>query len=213
VEVQAPVVARCAAHPARPAHDSCPTCGRPRCTVDARDRGHRCAVCARAGGAAGTARASGAAGAGRPPLVATVGAAAIGTVLCVVGSAVGQEYVGARLFSWVFPALVGVVIASLVLAWTGPLAATVRAVVGGLCSAYAAISALLDFRFTHEPYGPTGRWLPPLAAGVAAAAVTVLVLGRRPAAPAPGSGAERQLADGAAVPAGRFGSEVSQTSQ
>jgi hypothetical protein len=37
---------RCAAHPARPAVDSCPVCDRPRCGADAADaRGGGCAVC------------------------------------------------------------------------------------------------------------------------------------------------------------------------
>jgi uncharacterized protein (DUF983 family) len=159
---------RCAAHPGRPAHDVCPTCGRPRCSADAHDRGDRCAVCG-----APEQRL-------RPAPFVVVATAVVGAVLAVVGAAVGQEYVGAHLFSWIFPGLVGVVIAALALTVAGPVHPGLRHLVGLVSAGYAAISALLDFRFTHEPYGPVGRWLPPLVAAVVAAAVAAELLARRP---------------------------------
>lgn len=159
---------RCAAHPSRPAHERCPTCGRPRCARDAGLGGH-CALCAP--GAAPTDA--------RSPLAALVATAVAGTLLATTGAAIGQEYVGAQVFSVLLPALVGVVIAATAAALVGSPPTPVRHAVAVLCGAYAGISALLDFRFTDLPFGPTGRWLPPLAAAVVAGAVAAEVLVRR----------------------------------
>ena len=104
-------------------------------------------------------------------MVAVVGA--------VAGAALGQEYVGARVFSIVFPALIGIVLAAVAVTWTGPLHPRLRHLVATVTTVGASLSALLDFRFTEEPFGPAGRWLPPLAAAAVAAAVAVEVLARR----------------------------------
>lgn len=87
---------------------------------------------------------------------------------------------GAHVFAVVFPALVGIVIAAAAAAWAGPMRALLRHGMAGLVGVCAGLSALLDFRFTDEPFGPVGRWLPPLAAAVAAAVAAVEVLARRP---------------------------------
>jgi hypothetical protein len=173
-----PAGTRCAAHPSRLAHDLCPTCGRPRCARDA-EAGSHCRLC-------GTDRARGAV---RPPLVALSAAAGSATVLTVAGAALGQEYVGAHIFSVVFPALVGIVLAAGAVAVAGPLSTTVRRVVAVLIGSYAAVSSLLDFRFTALPFGPPSRWLPPLVAAAVAGVLATEVLARRPPAtstPPPG---------------------------
>lgn len=159
---------RCAAHPARPAHERCPRCARPRCAAD-RCLGDRCAVCTQSG-----------AGQRRAPLVVLAGTVALGVLGAAAGAALGQEYVGARVFSVVFPLLVGLVLAALAAAWAGPVRPPLRHAVATVAAACAGLSALLDFRFTAEPFGPAGRWLPPLAAAVLAGLVGTETLARRP---------------------------------
>lgn len=159
---------RCAAHPARPARDRCPGCDRPRCAAD-RSWGDRCVVC-EAADTRGT----------RPPPAVLAGAGVVGVVGAVAGAALGQEYVGARVFSVVFPVLVALVVAAVTVTWAGPLRPRLRHCVAAAVATAAGLSALLDFRFTHEPFGPAGRWLPPLAAAVVTGAAAVEVLARRP---------------------------------
>ncbi len=157
---------RCAAHPARPAQDRCPTCDRPRCARDT-GRGGTCVLCS--------------ARRGRPPRPVPVALTAAGVSAlptAVLGSALGQEYVGARFFSVVFPALVGVALALVVAAAAGPVRPVTRAVLSAVVAAYAAVSALLDFRFTDLPYGGPGRWLPPVLAAAAAGAGAALRFAR-----------------------------------
>jgi hypothetical protein len=158
---------RCAAHPARPAHDCCPTCDRPRCARDAR-RGERCELCL----PRPTGRPA------RPLPVALTAAAVAALPTALLGAALGQEYVGARFFSVVFPALVGVALALAVMSAAGPVRPAGRAVLAALTAGYAAISALLDFRFTDLPYGGPGRWLPPVLAAVVAAVVAAVGFAR-----------------------------------
>jgi len=93
---------RCAVHPARPAVDSCPTCGRPRCGADARALPSACHACA------------------DTPLVAEVApprpvadderlvrGALAAYAVAVVGGWIVSEYVGATLFSYAGPFLLG----------------------------------------------------------------------------------------------------------
>lgn len=167
---------RCAAHPARPARDRCPGCDRPRCAAD-RSRGDRCVVC-EAADTRGI----------RPPPAVLAGAGVVGVVGAVAGAALGQEYVGARVFSVVFPALVGLVMAALATTWAGPLRPGLRHLLATALGGCAGLSALLDFRFTDEPFGPVGRWLPPLVAAVVAGAVGAEVLARRPVSARAGAG-------------------------
>ena len=91
--------ARCAVHPARPALDRCPVCGRPRCAVDAgrhADRG--CAACVRAPGPAV---------APVPPLERLVRAALGALAAALLGGLVAAQYVDAGLFAVLTPAVVG----------------------------------------------------------------------------------------------------------
>ncbi len=170
---------RCAAHPSRPAADRCPVCSRPRCAADARGA-TGCRVCG-----------------GGPPrrrdparvLVAVVRAGWAGNALVLLGAALGQEYVGAHIFSLVWPALVGMAcgavgVAALAgqrLSWLGRM----------LGAGFGVLSAAYAFHFADTPYGPPGRWLPPLAAAAGAAvALPGLLVGPargrgRPAAPGP----------------------------
>lgn len=113
-------------------------------------------------------------------MAALAGAGAAGTLLAVLGGALGQEYVGARWFSVLFPALVGVVVGAAAAAVAGPVPPALGHAVAVLSGGYAGISALLDFRFTDLPFGPAGRWLPPLVAAVVAGVAGAEVLARRP---------------------------------
>lgn len=124
----------------------------------------------------------------RPPLAVLAGAGVVGVLGAVAGAALGQEYVGAHVFSVVFPLLVGLVIAAVAAAWAGPVRAPVRHGVATVVAACAGLSAALDFRFTSEPFGPAGRWLPPVVAAVAAGLVGVQVLARRPVSAAAAAG-------------------------
>jgi hypothetical protein len=100
--VTAPALARerCAAHPSRPAVDRCPVCDRPRCGADA--AGPACAACG-GGGATGPRIA--------PPtdLERLVRAALAAFAVALLGGLVASEYVGATVFSYVGPFVVGVV--------------------------------------------------------------------------------------------------------
>ena len=96
-----PAATRCAVHPARPAVDACPVCARGRCGPDAdatRDGG--CAVCR-----------GGTPDAGRVPaggLELLVRAALAAYAVALVMGLVVSEYVGAGLFAYVTPLLLGV---------------------------------------------------------------------------------------------------------
>ncbi|MGH3743751.1 MAG: hypothetical protein ACRDTP_02700 [Mycobacteriales bacterium] len=124
----------------------------------------------------------------RSPLAVLAGTGVVGILGAVAGAVLGQEYVGARVFSVVFPLLVGLVIAAVAASWAGPVGRSLRhgaAVTAAVC---AGLSALLDFRFTDEPFGSAGRWLPPLVAAVAAGLLGTEVLARRPVSAAADAG-------------------------
>jgi hypothetical protein len=93
-------------------------------------------------------------------------------VSALLGAVLGYNYVGAQFFSLLVPGLVGAVVA----------VAGRRAAGGGLSgpellgsrlvtAGYATVSALYAFRFADEPYGPTGRWLPPVVCALVGAVV------------------------------------------
>ena len=172
--------ARCAVHPGRPAHDLCTTCRSPRCAVDGEANSGGCRVCA-----AGTPAATGAPVTAASPMSPSVAArttrgvrslrpvpaalalAACGaSIMCVVGAAVGQEYVGAQYFSWLFPGLIGLACSSAAVRLAGPLRARPALALRLMAGGYGAVSALLDFRFTQLAFGPVGRWLPPVLAAI-----------------------------------------------
>ncbi|MCU1692729.1 MAG: hypothetical protein JWM64_1820 [Frankiales bacterium] len=92
---------RCAVHPARSAVDTCPVCARPRCGADADSApGGGCAACLGTG-AAPRARPA-------PPLELLVRASLAAYAAAVGMAFVVSEYVGAGLFAYVTPFLLGV---------------------------------------------------------------------------------------------------------
>jgi hypothetical protein len=89
---------RCAQHPARPAHDRCPRCLRPRCDADAGRYGDNgCAACVAAPRVARPA--------GRLELTVRAGLAACPVVL--VGGWIATQYVYDHIFAEVLPGLLG----------------------------------------------------------------------------------------------------------
>jgi hypothetical protein len=89
-------------HPARPAVDSCPTCGRPRCGADAQQLPGACHACA-------AAPATPEVRPGRPVAAdeRLVRGALAAYAVAVLGGWVVSEYVGATLFSYAGPFLLG----------------------------------------------------------------------------------------------------------
>lgn len=118
----------------------------------------------------------------RSPLAGLTGSALLASVVAVAGGAVGSEYVGSAVLSFVVPALVG--------AGCG-FGATRGGVLGGgavarsvtlaVAAGYAALSAALAFRFATTDFGPVGEWLPPVLAGMAGALAWPLLDPRPPA--------------------------------
>jgi hypothetical protein len=93
---------RCAVHPSRPAVDTCPVCARPRCGADAAAM-TGCLGCQTPG---------------EPPARVApppsdrerlVRAALAGYAVALLGGVIGSEYVGATVFEYLGPFVVGVV--------------------------------------------------------------------------------------------------------
>jgi len=111
----------------------------------------------------------------RPVVLAGIVRAALaGWLTCLIGAVIAYNYVGAEFFSVLVPGLVGAACAVSARRAAGPVSATstvlglgVRLVSGG----YAVLSALYAFQFADEPYGPAGRWLPPVAAALVGVAI------------------------------------------
>ena len=92
------MAARCAIHPARPAHDTCPVCGRPRCHADAEATGTAgCLACTQGPRPDRPT--------GRPELWIRAGLA--GLAVSYVGGWIATQYVRVHLMSLVAPAVVG----------------------------------------------------------------------------------------------------------
>lgn len=102
-----------------------------------------------------------------------------------IGALVLSEYVGTSVFSWLLPGLLG--------AGSGELASTVsyparrtrpsqgvRAMVSAAGIAAPVVATVQAFRIADVPYGPAGRWFPPVAAALAGAVLMLLL-------PTPGS--------------------------
>lgn len=168
---------RCARHQSRPAADNCPCCGRPRCAPCAAAVVGGCPACG--GPAGGRARAT-----GREVAAAVIRAGAAGNALTLIGGALGLEYVGAHVFSIVWPGLVGMVCGAVGLIF---LRGVGLGLVGRLIGAgYGALSALYAFHFAATPLGVPGRWVPPMLAAAAAAILLpgLLTSGGEPRRPA-----------------------------
>ena len=110
--------ARCAAHPGRPALDTCPVCDRPRCGADAGTRwygaggsGEGCAVCRGAQQAQGHVPA--------PRLELLVRGALAANLVAVVMAFVVAEYVQATFFEYAAPAVLGAFVGGTALAAAG----------------------------------------------------------------------------------------------
>lgn len=119
-------------------------------------------------------------------LLVTAGFVAIAEL----GALVLSEYVGTSVFSWLLPGLLG--------AGSGELASTasypvrrarpvpvVRAIVWAAGIAAPVVATVQAFRLADVPYGPAGRWLPPVIAAVAGAVLMLLL-------PTPGGRAARR---------------------
>lgn len=95
--------ARCAMHPSRPAVDVCPVCDRPRCGADAAAPGPGCLACAVSPGDEAAAVVP------APDLERLVRAGLAGYAVALLGGVIGSEYVGATVFEYLGPFVVGVV--------------------------------------------------------------------------------------------------------
>ncbi len=133
--------ARCAAHPGRPAVDACPVCSRSRCGADrAAAPGGGCAVCL--GGVAARGR--------RLPLPTgpelLVRAALAAQAAAVAWGYVTAEYVGAGVFKYLSPAVLGILCGGAATAAAGaPRAGVLATRVRQLAAGYAVLGAGLGF--------------------------------------------------------------------
>jgi hypothetical protein len=153
---------RCAVHPGRPAHDSCPRCGRHRCAADASDFGERgCPACAEV---RRTTRAW-----THPNSAIAAGLAGVPVVL--IGGWIASQYVDVHIFSLLVPALIGVAGTSAATsAWRAPGRSWPAVGIGALAG---VLGTALGFRlYPHGPHDPLRPWrqvaLPYLCAAVAA---------------------------------------------
>lgn len=152
---------RCAVHPARPATDLCPVCGRPRCSADAAGApGGGCLVCKGRTEARPT----------RPPvdLRAVVGAAVLAHLTAVLSGFVAQQYVEVRYFSLLVPAGVGILCAIAAERGAGGARGLpIRLVAVG----YAVLSTVLGFVLEGSAglVTPAGTVVPPYLAAAAGA--------------------------------------------
>ena len=153
---------RCAVHPVRPAVDACPVCGRPRCSADAAAApGGGCLACGARPGDAPVVR---------PPdrLERLVRAALASTAVALPGGVVAAQYVGAQLFAYLTPFVLGVLTAAAAQAAagagrTGGSTGPVRLVAAG----YAVLGVALGFVLEQSEDVLDPRTLLPYAAAVA----------------------------------------------
>lgn len=166
------ISARCAAHPARPAVDSCPLCTRPRCGADqAAAPGGGCAVCL--GGGVGAA----AAVASRRHLLPSQPELLVRAMLAANAAAVAwgyvtAEYVGADLFKYLSPAVLGILCGGAATAAAGtPGPGVLGTRVRLLSVVYAVLGSALGFLLegTYEVLSTSVDVLVPYAIAVAAA--------------------------------------------
>jgi len=164
---------RCAVHPARPAVDRCPVCGRPRCGADARSApGGGCLQC---GGVPTEVPPE---AAGQREAIQVIAALLASLLLAELLAPVVSEYVGAKGFAEITPLLLGLACASTAAAVArthgrGRVDVVVRGI-GGLA---AVLGTALAFRLvpgTQDPFGPAGTVLPPYLCAIAGAIVSRL---------------------------------------
>jgi hypothetical protein len=173
IETDELVDVRCAAHPARPAVDECPVCGRPRCGADAQAApGGGCLQC-------GGQPASGP----TPPsfqrdLARLIAGTLAAVFLAELLAPVVSEYVGAKGFAEITPFLLGLACAA------GAATAARTHGKGGIdivVRAIGAVAAILGTAFAFRlvpgslsPFHPAGTVLPPYGCAVLGAAVSRL---------------------------------------
>lgn len=155
----APPGARCAAHPVRRAVDLCPVCERPRCAADATADG--CPAC---GGAPVTVPARRA----PTPLERLVRAGLAAHAVALVGGVVASQYVGAQLFAYLTPLVVGVLVAAAAQSASGgPRSGPAALQVRGVAVTYALLAVALGFVLEESAGVVAVDALLPYAAAVA----------------------------------------------
>lgn len=162
---------RCAVHPSRPAVDSCPRCGRPRCGADVGAVAEGCRGC--------VAETQAPARLVRPPGDAErlVRASLAAYAVAVVASPVGSEYVGATVFEYLGPFVVGVICGGAATRAAGTsgrdrVSTAVRAVSAVLAVLGVALSFTLEK--SQHPVSASLGVLLPYAAAVAGAVLWTL---------------------------------------
>ena len=140
---------RCALHPARPAHDECPVCGRPRCLADARAfGGGGCAACAAPAPGAGHRCA------GRLELAVRAGLA--GLAVAYLGGWIATQYVRVHLMSLAAPAVVGLAAAFVVPRAARRLRPSYAVWVAAVAA--ALLGTALGFALTPGGQNPLRQW-------------------------------------------------------
>lgn len=161
---------RCALHPARPAHDACPVCARPRCLADTRTWGNGgCGACAPV--AARRPRPTGG-------VELAVRAGLTGLAVSYGGGWIATQYVRVHLMSLAAPAVVG-----LAAAFAVPRAARRwhPAAAWAVAAAAAVLGTALGFALTPGGQNPLRHWDVvggPYLAAVVGVALGPLVFGR-----------------------------------
>lgn len=116
-----------------------------------------------------------------------LGIAAGFVAIALIGALVLSEYVGTAVFSWLLPGLLGAGSGELASSVSYPVRRSrpspgIRAIVAAAGLAAPVVATVQAFRLADVPYGPAGRWLPPVIAAVAGAVLMWLL-------PTPGAGA------------------------
>lgn len=154
---------RCAVHPVRPAVDRCPVCTRARCAADAAR--HAEAGCDACGGRRGRH----APAVPAPPVLERLVRGALGaTGAALLGGVVAAQYVGAELFGYLAPFVVGVLTAAAAQSAaggvrTGPVASRLRVV----AAVYAVLGVGLGFALERSEDALAGGTLVPYACALA----------------------------------------------
>ena len=162
---------RCAAHPGRPAVDRCPVCERARCDADrASAPGGGCAVCT--GGDKPTTLDPVRRTARNRELLVRAALAANGAA--IIWGYVTAEYVGAELFAYLSPAVLGVLCGGAATAASGnPGAGALSNRIRLVCMVYALLGTAFGFVLegTYGALSASTDVLVPYAIAVAAAAL------------------------------------------
>ena len=138
---------RCVVHPARPAYDDCPVCGRARCHADAEALGARgCLACSREPHRARPA--------GQTELLVRAVLAGLG--VSYVGGWIATQYVRVHLMSLVAPAVVGLAASWAVSRAAGRLRPPVTTWLTAVLAAW--LGTALGFVLTPGGQNPVREW-------------------------------------------------------